>query len=170
MVCVPDEVRGKIGKGVEARDRSGRPRDHLGRPQPWGTPNTLVLEDHDALPLAENHRLGCEHFNAGRFFQAHEAWETAWKQTRQQTRNTVDVDFFKGLSQLGAAYVHLLRGNARGATWLLRRAASRLSEQPGVHLGIDARAVAAAAGADADRIERGELTPGENAAHRAPRV
>ena len=161
-----EEVRGRTGRRSEARNKRERPRDHLGRPQPWGAPNTLVLEDYDALPLAENHRLGREHFNAGRFFQAHEAWETAWK----KTRNTADAELFKGLSQLGAGYVRLLRGNAHGTVRLLRRAASRLSGYPEGHLGVDAPAIAAAAEADADRVERGELTPGEHAAHRAPRV
>ena len=47
------------------------------------------MEDFDALTLEENHRLGRKHFNAGRFFPAHEAWETAWKQARgPRTRNS----------------------------------------------------------------------------------
>jgi predicted metal-dependent hydrolase len=125
-----------------------------------------VLEDYDALTLQENHRLGREHFNAGRFFPAHEAWETAWK----QARDTDDAEFFKGLSQLGAGYVHLLRGNAHGASRLLRRAASRIGRYPRGHLGVDCPAVAAGALADAERVEAGELVPGEGAAHRAPRV
>jgi predicted metal-dependent hydrolase len=117
------------------------------------------MEDFDALSLEENHRLGVEHFNAGRFFPAHEAWETAWK----QAKGTPDAEFFKGLSQLGAGYVHLLRGNAHGAVTLLRRAASRIGAYPMGHLGVDTPAVAGRAERDADRVGRGELVPGGDA-------
>jgi hypothetical protein len=158
MVEMPEEAIGKTGRPTERRSKPERPRDHLGRPLPWDAPNTLVLEDYDALPLEENHRLGRLHFNAGRFFPAHEAWETAWK----QARGTDDAEFFKGLSQLGAGYVHLLRGNAHGAVQLLRRAASRVGAYPVGHLGVDCPSVAAAAEADAQRVERGELVPGED--------
>ena len=86
----------------EARGRKReRPRDELGRPLPWGEENRLEMEDFDSHSLEENHRLGIEHFDAGRFFPAHEAWETAWK----QARGTSDEESYKGLSQLGAGYV-----------------------------------------------------------------
>ena len=163
---MPTEASGKTGKPSERRNKPERPRDDLGRPLPWDAPNTLQLEDYDALPLERNHALGREHFNAGRFFPAHEAWETAWK----QARDTPDAELFKGLSQLGAGYVHLLRGNAHGAATLLRRASSRVGSYPADHLGVDCPTVAAAAEADAERVERGELTPGEDAPVRAPRI
>jgi uncharacterized protein len=143
-----------------------RPRDELGRPQPWDAENALQMEDFDALTLEENHRLGVAHFNAGRFFPAHEAWETAWK----QAKGTDDAEFFKGLSQLGAGYVHLLRGNAHGAKTLLRRAASRIGRYPAGHHGIDTPRVTARAEADAGAVERGELVPGPEALTEPPGV
>ncbi len=161
-----EEATGKTGKPTPSRNKPERPRDHLGRPQPWGTPSTLHLEDYDALTLEENHALGRAHFNAGRFFPAHEAWETAWK----QARDTDDAELFKGLSQLGAGYVHLLRGNAHGAVTLLRRAASRVGRYPAGHLGVACPSVAEGAEADAARVERGELRPGEAAEARPPTV
>jgi hypothetical protein len=163
---MPEEARGKAGKPTERRNKPKRPRDRLGRPQPWGAPGGLVLEDFDSLSLEENHRLGVAHFEAGRFFPAHEAWETAWK----RARNTDDAEFFKGLSQLGAGYVHLLRGNAHGAITLLRRAAGRLGAYRDGHRGIACAAVRARAEADAGAIERGELVPGEDAAPDPPKV
>jgi uncharacterized protein len=163
---VRKEATGKTGRPTETRNKPERPRDELGRPQPWGTANRLKLEDFDGLPLEENHRLGRDHFNAGRFFPAHEAWETAWK----QARGTDEAEFFKGLSQLGAGYVHLLRGNRHGAVTLLRRAAGRVGKYPAGHRGVDTEAVRAAAEADAAEIERGEVEPGEGAAHSAPSV
>jgi uncharacterized protein len=163
---MPNEATGKTGRPTETRNKPQRPRDHLGRPQAWDASNTLVLEDYDAMALEENHRLAREHFNAGRFFPAHEAWETAWK----QARDTDDAEFFKGLSQLGAGYTHLLRGNAHGAAVLMRRAAGRIRRYPPGHHGVDTAVVAGRASAEADAVERGDLVPGEDAAHEAPTV
>ncbi len=163
---MPQEAGGKVGKPTQARNKPERPRDQLGRPQPWGAENALVLEDFDALPLDENHRLGREHLNAGRYFPAHEAWETAWKQARE----TEDAELFKGLSQLGAGFTHLLRGNAHGAVRLLRRASGRIGAYPRGHRGVDTLRVAAAAEALASAIEREEVVPGGDAGFDAPVV
>jgi predicted metal-dependent hydrolase len=162
-----EEATGRTGKPREERLKPERPRDELGRPQPWEADNVLEMEDFDSLPLEENHRLGVSHFNAGRYFPAHEAWETAWK----QSRDTDDAEFFKGLSQLGAGYVHLLRGNAHGAWTLLRRASGRIARYPKGHHGVNAEAVAARADADANAVEGGTLAPGPGAlAGREPRI
>ncbi|MFB3737993.1 MAG: DUF309 domain-containing protein [Candidatus Velamenicoccus archaeovorus] len=163
---MPEDAKGKRGKPTPTRNKPERPRDELGRPQPWDAEGTLVLEDFDALPIEENHRLGRDHFNAGRFFPAHEAWETAWK----QARDTDDAEFFKGLSQLGAGYVHLLRGNAHGAIRLLRRAAGRIGRYPPGHRGVDTRLVSAAAERDAAAVEAGDLVPGGSTPVDAPVV
>src|SRR6185295_14237940 len=103
---------------------------------------------------------------AARYFPAHEAWETAWK----QSRDTPDAEFFKGLSQLGAGFVHLLRGNRHGAVRLLERAASRIARYPAGHLGVDGPNVAGAASRLADEVDRGEVVPGEDARFTAPVV
>ena len=163
---MPEEARGKTGQPSERRLKPERPRDELGRPQPWGTPNRLTLEPYDELSLEANHALAIRAFDERRFFPAHEAWETAWK----QARGTGDEEFFKGLSQLGAGYVHLLRGNAHGAVRLLRRATSRLGGFPVGHRGVDTVAVCEAAERDAAAVVAGALVPGEHAPHRAPTV
>src|SRR5919201_6409722 len=156
---MPEDAVGKTGRPTETRNKPERPRDRLGRPQAWGVENALELEDFEALPIEEVHRLGREHLNAGRYFPAHEAWETAWK----KARDTDDAEFFKGLSQLGAGYVHLLRGNAHGTMRLLRRAASRLFRYPGRHHGIETTDVARAAAALAHEVEEGRIVTGEDA-------
>ena len=166
MAIMPDEARGKTGRPTPTRNKPQRPRDHLGRPQPWGAENTLVLEDYDALPLERNDQLAREHLNAGRFFPAHEARETAWK----QARDTPDAEFFKGLSQLGAGLVHLRRGNRHGAIRLLQRAAGRIRAYPDPHHGIDTGELADAAARLAEAIDRGEIVPGERAEVPIPAV
>ena len=127
-----------------------RPRDELGRPLPWSEPTRLHLEDFDSMPVAQNHRLGIEYFDGRRFFPAHEAWETCWK----QSKGTPDEEFFKGLSQLGAGYTHYLRGNPHGTFTLLRRGGTRVSAYASPHLGVDGEALSTTALAQADEVER----------------
>ena len=155
-----EEATGKTGKPTESRNKPERPRDRLGRPLPWGTDGDLHLEDFDSLSLEENHELARGHARAGRWFPAHEAWETAWK----QARDTGEAEFFKGLSQMGAGYVHLLRGNAHGASTLLRRAASRIEAYDDGTRGVATSALATRLLADADAVDGGTLAPGEGAA------
>jgi hypothetical protein len=160
-----DEVRraeatGKTGKPTESRNKPERPRDGLGRPLPWGAEGDLELEDFDSMTLEENLELARGHARAGRWFPAHEAWETAWK----QARDTEEAELFKGLSQMGAGYVHLLRGNAHGASTLLRRAASRISRYDDGTRGVATSALAARLLADAGAVDEGALAPGQGAA------
>ncbi|HEY7668479.1 MAG TPA: DUF309 domain-containing protein [Actinomycetota bacterium] len=163
---MPEEAQGKTGIPSERRQKPERPRDRLGRPQPWDAPNELVLEDFDSLSLEENHELARRHARAGRYFPAHEAWETAWKQARQ----TDDAEFFKGLSQMGAGYVHFRRGNPHGTKTLLRRAASRVGRYPDGHRGIATQALRDRLLADAQAVEAGQLIPGEDTALEPPPV
>lgn len=154
-----DEAIGKTGLPSERRNKPERPRDRLGRPLPWEAEGELDLEDFDSLSLAENHELGRRHARAGRWFPAHEAWETAWKQARE----TEESELFKGLSQMGAGYVHLLRGNAHGAATLLRRAARRIGDYPDGTRGVPTAALAERLSSDADAVDAGRLQPGETA-------
>ncbi|MDQ4108908.1 MAG: DUF309 domain-containing protein [Actinomycetota bacterium] len=154
-----EDAKGKTGKPTETRNKPERPRDRLGRPLPWQAEGELALEDFDSLSLDENHELGKAHAHAGRWFPAHEAWETAWK----QARDTDEAELFKGLSQMGAGYVHLFRGNAHGASSLLRRAARRISGYEDGTFGVRTRTLAERLDADADAVDRGDLVPGEGA-------
>lgn len=117
-----------------------RPRDRLGRPLPWGRASEITLKNYAALSLEENHTLAVARFNAGRFFQTHEAWEEAWRKAEA----TADEEFFKGLAQLGAAYTHYARGNAHGARVLLERALERIGTRGSSHFGIDVEKVSGA--------------------------
>jgi hypothetical protein len=163
---MPKEATGKTGVPSPSRNKPERPRDRLGRPLAWDAEPQLVLDNYDDLTMEDNDRLGREAVAAGRWFPAHEAWETAWK----QARGTGDEELFKGLSQMGAGYVHLLRGNAHGAMMLLRRAAGRVGRYPDGHRGIATVALRDKLLADAARVERGELVPGEEASFEPPTV
>src|SRR5215213_100062 len=108
--AMPQEATGKAGVPSDARQKPERPRDELGRPLPWDQPTRIHLPDFDAMTLDGCHQAGRGFLAAREFFGAHEAWETAWK----KAKGTGEEELFKGLSQMGAGYVHLLRGNAHG--------------------------------------------------------
>lgn len=150
----------------DAPPKPKRPRDELGRPLSWKAENRLQLEDYDSLTVEENHRLGVEHLNAGRFFPAHEAWETCWKQAKE----TRDAEFFKGLSQLGAGYTHLLRGNLHGAFTLLRRGAGRITRYPTPHRGVDVTRLGEIAMDQAQAIEAADKTSEEPPSIEFPKI
>jgi hypothetical protein len=163
---MPEEATGKTGMPSEKRQKPERPRDALGRPLDWDATNELEMEDYDSLSMERNHELGREAMRARRFFPAHEAWETAWK----QARGTDEAEFFKGLSQMGAGYVHLMRGNAHGTVTLLRRASGRVGKYPDGHHGIHTLALRDKLEADIARVQRGALVPGEGAVFEPPDV
>ena len=94
------------------------------------------------------------------WFAAHEAWETAWK----QARDTDEAELFKGLSQMGAGYVHLFRGQRPrgGHAAPARRDADRVATRTGP--GECPRStLAERLVADAEAVDRGDLVPGEGA-------
>jgi hypothetical protein len=156
---MPQEAKGKTGVPSETRNKPERPRDRFGRPLDWDAVNELELEDYDSMTVEENHELGRRYMREQRFFPAHEAWETAWK----QARGTGDEEFFKGLSQMGAGYTHLRRGNPHGTMVLLRRAAGRVGSYPDPHRGVATAALQRRLLSDASRVERGDLVPSEDA-------
>src|SRR5213596_661079 len=163
---MPQEATGKTGVPSDRRQKPERPRDELGRPLAWEEENLLHLPDFDRLSLEDNDRLGRELLRDRNYFGAHEAWETAWK----QARGSGEEELFKGLSQMGAGYVHLLRGNAHGAMALLRRGARRVKGYPDGTLGIATARLAARLEEDAAAVETGKLLPGPDAAVEPPEV
>ena len=163
---MPQEATGKTGVPSEERQKPQRPRDELGRPLPWEEPTRLRLPDFDSLSVDENDRLAREFLAERNAFGAHEAWETAWK----QSRGSGEEELFKGLSQMGAGYVHLLRGNRHGAMTLLRRGAMRVERYPAGTRGIDTPALAAQLEATAAGVEAGSIAVGDEATTDLPSV
>jgi uncharacterized protein len=163
---MPQEATGKTGAPSDTRQKPERPRDELGRPLPWSEPTRLHLPDLDAMSLDENDRAARGFVRERNFFGAHEAWETAWK----KAKGTGEEELFKGLSQMGAGYVHLLRGNAHGAMTLLRRASIRIARYPDGERGLQTMALAARLEDDALAVEAGLRAPGPDAVFEPPDV
>ena len=136
------------------RAKNARPRDELGRPlardaigQPV-MPDGLDVTPEWALDTAQ------QLLDSGKPFHAHEVLEAAWK-----SAPPADRDLWQGLAQLAVGLTHALRGNARGATALLRRGAGRLrGYKGGCPHGVAVDDVIDAANALADRIESGGLS------------
>jgi len=144
----PEAPRDRDAAG---RAKNSRPRDALGRPLPRGAANEMPEETPAGSPEEALER-GIAHFNAQRFFQAHEAWEEAWHPAPEPER-----DFWQGLTQVAVGLTHRQRGNPRGAVTLLRRGARRLSGYGDRYKGVPAAEIAAFAADAADRIERDGL-------------
>lgn len=80
---------------------------------------------------AEKFERGVAHFNAGRFFEAHEAWEELWLAASEP-----DKTYLQGLIQIAAAFHHHGRGNARGTRSLLAAGSAKLAGCPEEYRGI----------------------------------
>ena len=74
---------------------------------------------------------GLAHFNEGRFFAAHEAWEVAWRQAEGAERLLL-----QGLIQAAAALLHVERGNLRGARSVYAKACAKLDPLPSELMGL----------------------------------
>jgi len=90
-------------------------------------------------------KKGLQLFNAGEYFEAHEALEDAWNAEQGQARN-----LYQGILQTAVVYLHITRGNYRGAVKVYGRSLKWLKDIPdtckGIHVGklkTDARQVMA---------------------------
>ncbi len=76
---------------------------------------------------------GVDLFNRQEFFEAHEAWEDAW---RDQTDVSVR-SFLQGLIQVAAGFVKWQRRHPRGMAALLERGAAKLERFPPDAFGLN---------------------------------
>jgi uncharacterized protein len=93
-------------------------------------PDDLDLGVDEAVALAQRY------LDAGRPFHAHEVLESLWK-----TRPAGEADLWQGLAQVAVGLTHALRGNAVGATRLLRRGVGLIGNYGGDPHDIDVAGV-----------------------------
>ncbi len=110
----------------------------------------------DKPDFAKHFLEGIDHFNARRFWEAHEAWETIWLAAQSDTEQ-----YLQGLIQIAAAYHHVQRQTYRGAPRLFASALKRLDAFPLVYCGLDRTAVDAAARRHRAWLERAAAAPKE---------
>jgi hypothetical protein len=82
---------------------------------------------------------GLELGRSGRYFEAHEAFEEAWREAAPGER-----DFFQGLVHVVVAWYQDGRGNEVGCRRQLEKAQRRLSPYVPAHRGVDVAALLAA--------------------------
>lgn len=77
---------------------------------------------------------GLKLFNEGRFFDAHEELETAWRDESGKIR-----DLYQGILQVAVAYLHITRGNYDGAVKVYGRSFKWLKDWPDICRGIQVK-------------------------------
>ncbi len=71
-------------------------------------------------------------FNAGKYFEAHEALENAWRAEPGPLR-----ELYQAILQVAVTYLHLQRGNYSGALKVAARCQARLDQWPAACCGLD---------------------------------
>jgi len=83
-------------------------------------------------PLHPQAVEGLRLFNAGEYFEAHEALEDAWNAEKGKVR-----DLYRGILQIAVVYLHITRKNYNGAIKVYDRSQKWLKHWPEVCRGID---------------------------------
>ncbi|CAG0951108.1 hypothetical protein ANRL2_00092 [Anaerolineae bacterium] len=77
---------------------------------------------------------GMKLFNEGKFFEAHEELETAWKHETGTVR-----ELYRGILQIAVTYLHITRRNYDGAVKVYGRSLKWLKDWPDVCRGIQVK-------------------------------
>ena len=96
--------------------------------------------DRTVQPFTEEHARvyprqyleGIEHFNARRYFDAHEVWEEIWLRASDQTKL-----FYQMLIQAAVGLHHYDRANTRGASSMYQNVVAKLDRLPAIYMSID---------------------------------
>jgi predicted metal-dependent hydrolase len=97
-------------------------------------------------------KRGLEEIRAGRYFEAHEELEDAWRAAPTEER-----DFFQGLVHVAVAWYQAGRGRPVATGRQLEKAARRLRPFAPAHRGVDVDALLAQVKAAQARVAGGSL-------------
>ena len=92
---------------------------------------TNGIDDTCNAPLPPQAVEGFLLFNAGKYFEAHEALEEAWNAETGRVR-----DLYRGILQIAVVYLHITRGNYRGAVKVYARSQRWLKDWAPVCRGV----------------------------------
>ena len=95
-------------------------------------PMTDFNDDLCSAPLHPRAEDGLRLFNAGEYFEAHEALEDAWNDEKGKIR-----DLYRGILQIAVTYLHITRGNYNGAVKVYGRSLKWMRDWADVCRGID---------------------------------
>jgi uncharacterized protein len=83
-------------------------------------------------PLPAQALQGIRLFNQGRYFEAHEALEAAWREETGSIR-----ELYRGILQAAVVYLHITRRNYPGAIKVYQRCRKWLAPWPAVCRGVE---------------------------------
>jgi uncharacterized protein len=86
--------------------------------------------------MTDPYKAGLEHIRAGRFFEAHEELEIAWRAAAPEER-----DFFQGLVHVAVAWYQAGRDRPVATARQLEKALRRLEAYEPTHRGVDVAAL-----------------------------
>lgn len=86
--------------------------------------------------MTDAYNLGLAHLRAGRFFEAHEELELAWRAAAPEER-----DFYQGLVHVAVAWYQAGRGKPVATERQLDKALRRLAAFEPSHRGVDVAAL-----------------------------
>ena len=92
---------------------------------------TDSINDLCNAPLHPQAAEGIRLFNAGEYFEAHEALENAWNAETGKVR-----DLYRGILQIAVVYLHITRANYDGAMKVYDRSQRWLKDWPEICRGI----------------------------------
>ena len=118
--------------------------------------NAPLLDEEGLLERLPVLAQAVREFNEGLFFQSHETLEDVWIVSPWPVR-----DFFQGIIQVAAAFVHLKRNEYPGTHHLLAEAMLKLEGFAPRYLGVDVERLLA----DARRARDEVLALGEGRLH-----
>jgi predicted metal-dependent hydrolase len=95
-----------------------------------------MLENDCNLPPHPEALRGIALFNAGEYFEAHEALENAWRAEPGRIR-----ELYQGILQVAVTYLHIQRGNYGGATKVAARCQLKLDQWPATCRGVEVAAL-----------------------------
>ena len=108
-----------------------------------------VQDDPCDEPLPDSVRRGIEEFNAGQYFEQHETLELVWRAEDRAVR-----DLYRGILQIGLAFLQIERGNAVGAVKMFERAFRWLEPFRPACQGVDVERLARESRAVYDELVR----------------
>ena len=88
-------------------------------------------------------------FNEGRYFEAHEELEAAWREEKGKIR-----ELYQGILEAGVTYLHITRGNYAGALKVYGRSMRWLKDWPENCRGVDVEQLRRDLGAAIDEVKR----------------
>lgn len=92
----------------------------------------MPLKDQSRGNLPAHAIEGLHLFNAGKYFEAHEALELAWRAEKESIR-----ELYQGILEAGVVYLHIQRGNYEGALKVFGRSMIWLRRFPSICRGVD---------------------------------